>query len=92
VECDGDKYHRPEQWAEDMRRQRALERVGWVFWRCFAAAYVRRRDELLQDLAVALAKHGIQPLPSASPQPASPVEHRRLRVSRGVSPEAVAGG
>jgi very-short-patch-repair endonuclease len=92
VECDGDKSHRPEQWAEDMRRQRVLERVGWGFWRCFAAAYVRRREALLQDLAIALAERGIQPLPSATPQPASLVEHRRLRVSRGVCAEAVAGG
>ena len=31
VECDGDKYHGPERWADDMRRQRVLERVGCVF-------------------------------------------------------------
>ena len=24
VECDGDKYHGPERWADDMRRQRIL--------------------------------------------------------------------
>jgi hypothetical protein len=28
VECDGDRYHGPEQWRKDMRRQRVLERVG----------------------------------------------------------------
>ncbi|HWA14440.1 MAG TPA: AAA domain-containing protein, partial [Burkholderiales bacterium] len=38
IECDGDKGQGPAQWVEDMRRQRALERVGWVFWRCFATA------------------------------------------------------
>ncbi|MVD21663.1 DUF559 domain-containing protein, partial [Vibrio cholerae] len=43
VECDGDKYHGPQQWIEDMRRQRSLERVGWVFWRCFASTLLRRR-------------------------------------------------
>src|SRR6516164_6323791 len=37
VECDGDRYHGPEQWRQDMRRQRVLERVGWRFWRCFAS-------------------------------------------------------
>jgi REase_MTES_1575/AAA domain len=31
IECDGDKYHGPERWADDMRRQRVLERVGWRF-------------------------------------------------------------
>ena len=35
VECDGDKYHGPEQWAHDTARQRILERAGWSFWRCF---------------------------------------------------------
>jgi hypothetical protein len=35
IECDGDLYHGPERWADDMRRQRILERVGWTFWRCF---------------------------------------------------------
>ena len=37
VECDGDRYHGPEKWADDMRRQRILERVGWTFWRCFGS-------------------------------------------------------
>jgi REase_MTES_1575/AAA domain len=30
IECDGDLYHGPERWADDMRRQRILERVGWT--------------------------------------------------------------
>ena len=37
IECDGDRYHGPENWADDMRRQRILERVGWTFWRCFGS-------------------------------------------------------
>ena len=28
VECDGDRYHGPEKWADDMQRQRVLERAG----------------------------------------------------------------
>jgi very-short-patch-repair endonuclease len=39
IECDGDKYHGPERWAEDMKRQRILERVGWRFWRCWASSF-----------------------------------------------------
>ena len=31
IECDGDRYHGPERWADDMRRQRTLERAGWRF-------------------------------------------------------------
>jgi very-short-patch-repair endonuclease len=54
IECDGDKYQGPEQWVEDMRRQRALERTGWVFWRCFATSFLRRREAVLEDLRRAL--------------------------------------
>jgi REase_MTES_1575 len=42
VECDGDSFHGPEQWRDDMRRQRVLERVGWRFWRCFASSTLSR--------------------------------------------------
>jgi very-short-patch-repair endonuclease len=62
VECDGDKYHGPQQWIEDMRRQRSLERVGWVFWRCFAAALRCRREAVLDDLRQALSAQGIEPI------------------------------
>jgi very-short-patch-repair endonuclease len=61
IECDGDRYHGPDKWAEDMHRQRVLERAGWVFWRCFASAWIRRRDELLQNLLSSLYQHGIEP-------------------------------
>jgi hypothetical protein len=33
IECDGDPYHGPDRWSEDVRRQKALERLGWIFWR-----------------------------------------------------------
>ncbi|MEZ5485727.1 MAG: AAA domain-containing protein [Lysobacteraceae bacterium] len=38
VECDGDRFHGPGQWQDDMTRQRVLERAGWTFWRCFSSA------------------------------------------------------
>ncbi len=50
VECDGDRYHGPDKWANDLARQRVLERAGWVFWRSFASTYVRRRESVLADL------------------------------------------
>jgi very-short-patch-repair endonuclease len=61
VECDGDKYEGAEQWMQAIRRQRALERTGWVFWRCFATSFLRRKDEVLEDLRKALDAQGIQP-------------------------------
>ena len=27
IECDGDRYHGPERWLDDLRRQRVLERT-----------------------------------------------------------------
>ncbi len=66
IECDGDRFHGPGQWQDDMARQRVLERAGWTFWRCFASSYVRRRKEVLDDLYQALTRLGIEPLGSDS--------------------------
>lgn len=62
VECDGDRFHGPGQWSDDMARQRVLERAGWTFWRCFASSFARRRSEVLDDLWSTLAGLGIEPL------------------------------
>lgn len=66
IECDGDRFHGPGQWADDMARQRVLERAGWTFWRCFASSFVRRRDEVLDDLVQTLTRLGIEPLGAES--------------------------
>lgn len=66
IECDGDRFHGPGQWADDMIRQRVLERAGWTFWRCFASSFVRRREEVLADLLQNLERLGIEPLGSES--------------------------
>jgi very-short-patch-repair endonuclease/Cdc6-like AAA superfamily ATPase len=64
VECDGDKYHGSDKWEDDMQRQRVLERAGWVFWRCFASVFIRRREEVIAELLHALAERGIEPFGS----------------------------
>ena len=79
VECDGDKYQGPEIWADDMRRQRVLERAGWGFWRCFASTFVRRRGDVLKDLTSALSDRGIEPLGAVSAPPAVHTQQRRAR-------------
>jgi very-short-patch-repair endonuclease len=66
VECDGDRFHGPGQWQDDMARQRVLERAGWTFWRCFASSFVRRREEVLNDLMGTLERLGIEPLGAES--------------------------
>ena len=66
IECDGDRFHGPGQWQDDMVRQRVLERAGWTFWRCFASSFVRRREAVLTDLMQTLQKLGIEPLGAES--------------------------
>ena len=78
IECDGDRYHGPDKWAEDTRRQRVLERAGWAFWRCFASAWIRRPDELLQDLLKTLYQFGIEPRPQGRPPKSIYTEQRRI--------------
>lgn len=64
IECDGDRFHGPGQWQDDMARQRVLERAGWTFWRCFASSFVRHRQAMVDDLMQTLARLGIEPLGS----------------------------
>ena len=81
VECDGDKYHGPDKWIDDMQRERNLRRAGWgVFWRCFASAFIRRRKEILDDLLKTLAERGIEPI-GAEGAPMSVHTERRVVTS-----------
>ena len=64
VECDGGPFHGPGHWAEDMARQRVLERARWTFWRCFASNFLRGRTAVLEDLFTTMRNLGIEPLGS----------------------------
>ena len=74
----GDRFHGPGQWADDMARQRVLERAGWTFWRCFASSFVRRRQEVLADLLQTLTSLGIEPVGSESVDNTPWVEYREV--------------
>lgn len=50
VECDGDSYHGPDKLADDIRRQRDLERLGWNFWRIRASQYYLDPESSMQPL------------------------------------------
>ena len=62
VECDGDSYHGPEKWHDDMTRQRALERAGWTFWRCFASSWSIERENMILSLKEKLDSMNIKPM------------------------------
>jgi len=62
IELDGDDYHGPDRWQQDMNRQRVLERAGWLFWRCFASTWSLRKDEVLSELLERLTAMNIEPV------------------------------
>ena len=78
IECDGDRFHGPEQWREDMHRQRVLERAGWQFWRCFASSFYRDADLVTADLLDTLSRLGVEPVQNAEHMDAAArfTEHR----------------
>jgi len=80
VECDGDKYHGPDKWYDDMQRQRVLERAGWVFWRCFASSWTRRRSLVLDDLLKTLAERGVEPTGAEGAPSCIHTEQRRIHI------------
>lgn len=78
IECDGDRYHGPDQWDNDMRRQRILERAGWKFWRCFASTFVLHKEDVVRDLIDTLASHGIHPCSVETSITSIHVESRKI--------------
>ena len=62
IECDGDQYHSPDMWLDDLSRQRTLERVGWTFWRCWGSSFLRDPDACMADLFWLLNTLGIEPV------------------------------
>lgn len=94
IECDGDRYHGPDQWDSDMRRQRILERAGWRFWRCFASTFVLHKDDVVRDLLDTLAAHGIQPSSVDAPVTSIHAESRKVVAfppEQGVATDDVGG-
>ncbi len=79
VECDGDRYHGSERYADDMNRQRILERAGWVFWREFASVFIRRKARVMEDLLKTLKERGIEPSTGENVSKSVHSEFRRFR-------------
>lgn len=50
VECDGDVWHGPQQYAADRHRQSQLERCGWEFFRVLGSHFYRDPDGSLLPL------------------------------------------
>lgn len=80
IELDGDKWHPPEKWLEDMLRQRAMERMRWRFWRCWASSFLRDPDGCMADLVSTLTAMRIDPMPREARKNIY-TEHRTIEVS-----------
>jgi very-short-patch-repair endonuclease len=62
VECDGDYWHGPEKYEEDMHRQRQLERCGWEFFRIRSSSFCLNKEKSLAKLWDLLERRNIFPL------------------------------
>ena len=61
IQCDGERARSRELLAEEMERQRTLERLGWDFVRLRASEYFRDPERCAKRLRGRLAKLGIEP-------------------------------
>jgi len=61
VECDGDHWHNQDNYEDDMRRQRQLERCGWEFFRVRESAFYYNKEQSLKKLWEILESKGIKP-------------------------------
>ncbi|MEB4591770.1 AAA domain-containing protein [Candidatus Thiothrix sp. Deng01] len=62
IECDGDKYHTPDNLQQDIERQTILERLGWTFVRIRGSLYYRYPERAMQAVFTKLNELGIEKL------------------------------
>src|SRR5271165_3372595 len=62
VECDGERWHTPEQLNSDLERQAMLERLGWTFVRIRGSVFYRVPDTAMIPVFTKLSELGIEPL------------------------------
>ncbi|MGB7291006.1 MAG: AAA domain-containing protein [Thermodesulfobacteriota bacterium] len=60
VECDGDNWHGPDRYEEDMVRQRQLERANWTFVRIRESEFYADRSSAVRQIIEACEELGIR--------------------------------
>jgi very-short-patch-repair endonuclease len=80
VECDGDEWHGPERYEQDMARQRDLERAGWQFVRIRGGDFYRDSGKATEPLWSELDNLGIKPggIDEAAAEPPSPADRQDI--------------
>jgi very-short-patch-repair endonuclease len=66
VECDGERWHTPEQLHRDLERQAILERLGWIFVRLRGSLFFRDPDTAMAPVFQKLDHLGVEPLGDAT--------------------------
>jgi very-short-patch-repair endonuclease len=64
IECDGERYHTPDNLEDDMNRQAILERCGWRFIRIRGSKYYSNKSGTLKELFEELEQKEIYPVMS----------------------------
>jgi very-short-patch-repair endonuclease len=64
IECDGERWHTPEQLHRDLERQAILERLGWVFVRIRGSVFFRDPDSAMAPVFSRLDQLRIEALGS----------------------------
>ncbi len=100
VECDGDQWHGPDRYEQDMARQRDLERAGWQFVRIRGGDFYRDRTKAMEPLWAELHRLGIEPggIDEAAAEPPPPVANQNAErkevdevISERLLPEPLVG-
>ena len=66
LECDGDRFHPPEEIGRDLDRQRILERLGWRFVRIRGSEYFRDPTQSMGRIRMRLTELGVEPIGAES--------------------------
>jgi very-short-patch-repair endonuclease len=80
VECDGDQWHGPDRYEQDMARQRDLERSGWQFVRIRGSDFYRDNANAMEPLWAELDRLGIMPggIDEAAAEPPPPTDSQPI--------------
>lgn len=62
VECDGEAWHGPERFEQDITRQRQLERAGWTLVRIRESEFYADREGSVRRIVEACEELGIRPI------------------------------
>ena len=65
VECDGERWHTPDQLQRDLERQAILERLGWVFFGIRGSIFFRDPDTAMAPVFQKLEHLGVERRASA---------------------------